>query len=217
MCSVNVYKPVQSASQNKVPVQHILPYIFNHSGISFTMHLSPNLYILGLLVQFSLAALPFGNLGPEGTVLFLNGFHFLSGNSSAEISANHYCTILSDDCETQLSYSFPPNPKISPRHLPSQTQSQSLTPTNHSPPMHSLHHIHHPRTPRRNRIHNLTHPLQDPLLRRAPTLALARLRSNLRLPNRATSPLRHRPIHNVQRARRNIWENSSYMALRCCE
>ncbi|KUJ19359.1 DUF1264-domain-containing protein [Mollisia scopiformis] len=53
--------------------------------------------VLGVFAPFSFAALPFGNIGPEGSVLFLNGFHFLSGNASAEISANHYCTILSDD------------------------------------------------------------------------------------------------------------------------
>jgi hypothetical protein len=43
------------------------------------------------------AALPFGHLGPENTVLFLNGFHFLSGDTNAEISANHWCAIISDD------------------------------------------------------------------------------------------------------------------------
>ena len=43
------------------------------------------------------AALPFGHLGPENTVLFLNGFHFLSGDTSAEISANHWCAIVSND------------------------------------------------------------------------------------------------------------------------
>ncbi|KAE8454240.1 hypothetical protein EG329_005165 [Mollisiaceae sp. DMI_Dod_QoI] len=61
------------------------------------MHSFALLLVLGLFTHLSSAALPFGNLGPDGTVLFLNGFHFLSGNSSAEISANHYCTILSDD------------------------------------------------------------------------------------------------------------------------
>lgn len=50
-----------------------------------------------MMASVAKAVLPFGHLGPEGTVLYLNGFHFLSGNSSAEISANHYCAILSDD------------------------------------------------------------------------------------------------------------------------
>ncbi|KAI0542489.1 DUF1264-domain-containing protein [Xylaria digitata] len=45
----------------------------------------------------SLATLPFGHYGPEGTVLFLNGFHFVSGHSDQEISANHFCTIIRDD------------------------------------------------------------------------------------------------------------------------
>ncbi|KAI0131205.1 DUF1264-domain-containing protein [Daldinia grandis] len=40
---------------------------------------------------------PFGHYGPEGTVLFLNGFHFVSGHSDWEISANHYCVIIRDD------------------------------------------------------------------------------------------------------------------------
>ncbi|CZR61272.1 uncharacterized protein PAC_11168 [Phialocephala subalpina] len=61
------------------------------------MHSALTLSILVLFSRLAIAALPFGNIGPEGTVLFLNGFHFLSGNASAEISANHYCTILSDD------------------------------------------------------------------------------------------------------------------------
>ncbi|KAI0850107.1 DUF1264-domain-containing protein [Daldinia vernicosa] len=43
------------------------------------------------------ASLPFGHYGPEGTVLFLNGFHFVSGHSDWEISANHYCVIIRDD------------------------------------------------------------------------------------------------------------------------
>jgi hypothetical protein len=50
-----------------------------------------------LLFSFTNASRPFGNLGPEGTVIFFNGFHFLSGNASAEISADHYCVLLSDD------------------------------------------------------------------------------------------------------------------------
>jgi hypothetical protein len=55
------------------------------------------------------AALPFGLLGSEGIVLFLNGF-LLSGNASAEISANHYCTILSDDFIQCAVYSTAPRP-----------------------------------------------------------------------------------------------------------
>jgi hypothetical protein len=50
-----------------------------------------------LLFSSTNASHPFGVLGPEGTVIFLNGFHFLSGNVSAEISADHYCVLLSDD------------------------------------------------------------------------------------------------------------------------
>lgn len=61
------------------------------------MYRSLTFSILALFSHLATAALPFGHIGPEGTVLFLNGFHFLSGNASAEISANHYCTILSDD------------------------------------------------------------------------------------------------------------------------
>jgi Protein of unknown function (DUF1264) len=49
------------------------------------------------LLHLSHAALPFGNAGPIGAVLFFNGFHFLSGNSLAKVSVDHYCTILSDD------------------------------------------------------------------------------------------------------------------------
>ncbi|KAG9229828.1 hypothetical protein BJ875DRAFT_473910 [Amylocarpus encephaloides] len=49
------------------------------------------------LTSLTAAVLPFGHLGPENTAIFLNGFHFLSGDTTAEISANHWCAILSDD------------------------------------------------------------------------------------------------------------------------
>ncbi|KAJ2976405.1 hypothetical protein NUW58_g2831 [Xylaria curta] len=45
----------------------------------------------------SLATLPFGHYGPEGAVLYLNGFHFVSGHTDQEISANHWCVIIRDD------------------------------------------------------------------------------------------------------------------------
>ncbi|KAJ9157320.1 DUF1264-domain-containing protein [Pleurostoma richardsiae] len=53
--------------------------------------------LLASLFSVALATLPFGKYGPDGTVLFLNGFHFVSGHSDWEISANHYCVIASDD------------------------------------------------------------------------------------------------------------------------
>lgn len=54
--------------------------------------------LLLLLISSSCSAtLPFGHYGPEGTVLFLNGFHFVSGHTDWEISANHYCVIISDE------------------------------------------------------------------------------------------------------------------------
>ncbi|KAI1095086.1 DUF1264-domain-containing protein [Rostrohypoxylon terebratum] len=52
---------------------------------------------LALLPLGVSATLPFGHYGPEGTVLFLNGFHFVSGHSDWEISANHYCVIIASD------------------------------------------------------------------------------------------------------------------------
>jgi hypothetical protein len=60
-------------------------------------YLTSALVALSTLASFSKGALPFGHLGPENTVLFLNGFHFLSGDTGAEISANHWCAIISDD------------------------------------------------------------------------------------------------------------------------
>jgi len=55
------------------------------------------LYSIIALPLSTKATIPFGHLGPEGTVLFLNGFHFLSDNTHAEISADHYCAIISND------------------------------------------------------------------------------------------------------------------------
>ena len=52
---------------------------------------------LAALLLLTSATLPFGHLGSERVVLFLNGFHFVSGNTSQEISANHHCSILFDD------------------------------------------------------------------------------------------------------------------------
>ncbi|KAI8630533.1 DUF1264-domain-containing protein [Xylariaceae sp. FL1651] len=66
------------------------------------------LFPIGLL-----ATRPFGLSGPEGTVLFLNGFHFVSGHSNWEISANHYCVIIRDDMLQCVVY----NTATTPAHL----------------------------------------------------------------------------------------------------
>ena len=47
------------------------------------------LSLFSLLAPTAMGTLPFGHYGAEGTVLFLNGFHFVSGHSDWEISANH--------------------------------------------------------------------------------------------------------------------------------
>jgi len=73
----------------------------------------PFQYLFPFLIPTSEASIPFGNLGPNEMVVFLNGFHFLSGNGSAEISANHYCTILSDDFLQCTVY----NSNTTPAHL----------------------------------------------------------------------------------------------------
>jgi hypothetical protein len=54
-------------------------------------------FSFGFLPNLSQATIPFGHLGPEGGVIFLNGFHFLANQPSALISADHYCTIISND------------------------------------------------------------------------------------------------------------------------
>ncbi|KAI1365456.1 DUF1264-domain-containing protein [Xylaria arbuscula] len=59
------------------------------------------------------ASLPFGLAGPEGTVLFLNGFHFVSGHNDYEVSANHYCVIIRDDLLQCVVY----NTATTPAHL----------------------------------------------------------------------------------------------------
>ncbi|KAI1800191.1 DUF1264-domain-containing protein [Daldinia bambusicola] len=56
---------------------------------------------------------PFGHYGPEGAVLFLNGFHFVSGHSDWELSANHYCVIIRDDMLQCAIY----NTATTPAHL----------------------------------------------------------------------------------------------------
>jgi Protein of unknown function (DUF1264) len=66
--------------------------------------------VLAAFLRLSLSALPFGHLGPDGTVFFLNGFHFVSGNTSQEISANHYCSIISNDLLQCVVYSIDTTP-----------------------------------------------------------------------------------------------------------
>lgn len=68
---------------------------------------------LAFLPQSLSASLPFGHYGAEGTVLFLNGFHFVSGHSDWEISANHYCVIIRDDMLQCAVY----NTATTPAHL----------------------------------------------------------------------------------------------------
>ncbi|KAI0967539.1 hypothetical protein F4678DRAFT_246181 [Xylaria arbuscula] len=72
--------------------------------------------LAGLVALFPtgiLASLPFGLAGPEGTVLFLNGFHFVSGHTDYEVSANHYCVIIRDDLLQCVIY----NTATTPAHL----------------------------------------------------------------------------------------------------
>ncbi|KAI1299500.1 hypothetical protein F5Y03DRAFT_251021 [Xylaria venustula] len=72
--------------------------------------------LIGLVVVFPtsiVASLPFGLAGPEGTVLFLNGFHFVSGHTDYEVSANHYCVIIRDDLLQCVVY----NTATTPAHL----------------------------------------------------------------------------------------------------
>lgn len=39
----------------------------------------------------------FGLIGPSSVMLFLNGFHFISGHPDQVIHANHHCSIMSAD------------------------------------------------------------------------------------------------------------------------
>lgn len=64
-----------------------------HFSISF-LHFT---FQLALQPYSTLAQTPFGHVSPENAVLFLNGFHFISGNTGAELSANYHCSIISDD------------------------------------------------------------------------------------------------------------------------
>ena len=41
--------------------------------------------------------LPFGQVGPNNAVLFFNGFHFVNGEMSHQMQANHHCAIISDN------------------------------------------------------------------------------------------------------------------------
>lgn len=43
------------------------------------------------------SSLPFGQVGPNNAVLFFNGFHFVNGEMSHQMQANHHCAIISND------------------------------------------------------------------------------------------------------------------------
>ncbi|KAJ8132136.1 hypothetical protein O1611_g1484 [Lasiodiplodia mahajangana] len=77
------------------------------------LHLAFAAFASILFSRNALATLPFGHYGPDGTVLFLNGFHFVSGHTDWEISANHYCTIIRDDLLQCAVY----NTATTPAHL----------------------------------------------------------------------------------------------------
>lgn len=59
------------------------------------------LYFLSTLALVSpvLSAftLPFGQIGADNAVLFFNGFHFVNGEISHQMQANHHCAIVRDD------------------------------------------------------------------------------------------------------------------------
>jgi hypothetical protein len=68
---------------------------------------------INVLVSIANACFPLGHNTPKGAELFLNSSHFLSGNGSAEISANHHFVLLSDDFLQCIIYTT----KTTPVHL----------------------------------------------------------------------------------------------------
>lgn len=61
------------------------------------MLLTPLAFLFCSSVALATSTLPFGQVGPGNTVLFFNGFHFVNGQMSHQMQANHYCAIVSDD------------------------------------------------------------------------------------------------------------------------
>ena len=51
---------------------------------------------ISVLASIANAYIPLERKTPKGAELFLNGFHFLSGNGSATTSVNHHYVLLSD-------------------------------------------------------------------------------------------------------------------------
>ncbi|OIW22648.1 putative lipo protein [Coniochaeta ligniaria NRRL 30616] len=41
--------------------------------------------------------IPYGQIGANNAVLFLNGFHFVNGDMSHQMQANHHCAIVRDN------------------------------------------------------------------------------------------------------------------------
>lgn len=55
------------------------------------------LFFLALLKVVSAMENPFGFIGPSSPMLFLNGFHFISGAPDHYLHVNHHCAIMNAD------------------------------------------------------------------------------------------------------------------------
>jgi hypothetical protein len=96
---LRLHSPVSSSISNTSPppIRNLCIRSSHHTNLKVSTCLNSILVLIGSLSHLWQAALPFSNVGLIGAVLFFNGFHFLSGNSSAEGSADHYCKIPSND------------------------------------------------------------------------------------------------------------------------
>jgi hypothetical protein len=76
-------------------IQLFESYLIYH--ITLTMLLHIGIFPLLSFVALAASPLPFGQVGPNNAVLFFNGFHFVSGEMSHQMQANHHCAIISND------------------------------------------------------------------------------------------------------------------------
>lgn len=73
--------------------------------------------------------IPFGQVGPNNAVLFFNGFHFVNGEMSHQMQANHHCAIMSDDFIQCVIYdsNFVPSRLRGIEYIISQSAFMNLT------------------------------------------------------------------------------------------
>jgi hypothetical protein len=86
-----VFYEIFHAKHNPYSFQHLFKMMYRVKPLVTSL----SLLSLSAAVPFPPSPNQFGLVGPQNAMLFLNGFHFISGEPSHFLHANHHCTIMS--------------------------------------------------------------------------------------------------------------------------